>query len=165
MIINKDKINVFTTIKSHGLKGFIKINIHVANDDFLELIKIKTIFLNSNQEKFEIESAMETSNGFNIKFKNFNKIEDIQNFLKKDFFINRNDLPIEMIPQDLINVNVFIEEEGKKILYGKIINYKFYKNINSMMIEVEETNKEILICDIEKFKNFNKEMNEIYLYL
>lgn len=161
---NKNLIKIFKIRKPHGLKGYLKIDLYIEDEDLLELVKSEINIICDNGNSYKIQDTIKIVKELGIKLQDIDRIEDVQNLVNNDFFIQRDDLKIELIPQDLIDVNVFCNKDNTKELYGKIVGYNFFKNMKSMMLKIEENkDKSIILIDMDSFSDYNKQKNEIIL--
>ena len=113
------QVGVITS--THGLKGEMKV--FPTTDDPLRFKELKTVLLGT--EKDYIPVTVERVKFFKqfviLKLKDFDRIEDVENFRRKSLFVTREQaVPLEdneYFIADLIGMEVFLEDGSA---FGKI---------------------------------------------
>jgi hypothetical protein len=164
MPLDRSKVKMFSASRPHGLKGFIKIFLFITEDGFDEHIKTGVKFFDHQNNVFEVEDTMVISPSFALKFKNLSTVESVKPLQGVEFFINRADLSVEMIPQDLISCNVFCRiSDGTVQFCGSVVDYEYNDKIDSVMILVAN-NEDILMYSFEEeFYDFSASENRVFV--
>ncbi|QEK38267.1 hypothetical protein FZC35_02750 [Candidatus Cytomitobacter indipagum] len=98
--ISENFITIGKTIKSHGLKGHIKMHLYYENVDY------DTVFIDGNELKIESINILHDNKSI-IKFVDFDTIEDIERFCKKNVVTEKEDLQDnEVYCADLVGMKV-----------------------------------------------------------
>lgn len=109
-------------VDTHGIKGEIRILSDFSRKD---LIFNKNLKIYIRDKEFIIESYRKHKNYDMLKLIGINNINDIEYLKKNDVYINRNNLNIPFIDEDLINYDLVIKDKNYKII--DIINNKGQK--------------------------------------
>jgi len=137
------KLNDYTEIcrilKPQGLDGEIKAKILSDNDD--QLKDIIYLYLGNNHEKLDVE-YINSRQGFSIiKFKKFNKIEDVEHLRNQYLFIDKTQIrklsENEWFINDIIGCNLINEKDE---IIGEILDiedYSVVKNVVAKKLDCE----------------------------
>ena len=153
-------------VNTFGIKGQVKV-VPFTNDinRFDELKKIYIVNKSSRKE-VEIEDVKYHKNIVLLKFKGFNKIEDVENFRNAYLEIDREDGKKleegEYYIVDLIGLDV-ISDEGKNL--GKLDDI-FNTGSNDIYVVKDELGKQLLLPAIkEVIKEVDLENKKITVHL
>ena len=136
-------------VKPHGVKGEIKV--FPLTDNINRYKKLSTVFLLINNQyiKEEIISVKNTPKFVIIKFKNYNKKEDVEKLRNIYLFINREEgEPLgegEYYTQDLIGCSFWYKNEN----LGTVIN--IINEGSCYIFVVKDINKEILFPFLNEY--------------
>lgn len=140
-------IHIGKITSTHGLKGELKLKSSFLYKEKV-LKKDFCFYIGENKEQV-ILSSSRYHNGFDLlTFKNYNDINDVENFRNKEVYVKREDLNLkenEYLHEDYIGLNVYFD--NKKI--GTITDVIDCGNQNYVLIVTGE--KEILIPLNDKF--------------
>ena len=109
------KVGVITT--THGIRGEVKVYPTTDADRFLDL---EYVLLDTGREKrkLEIENVKYFKNLVILKFRGIDNINDIEQFVKKDLMVTRDNAvkcePGEYFICDLIGLKV-VTDDGKEL--------------------------------------------------
>ncbi|MGN0515237.1 MAG: ribosome maturation factor RimM [Lachnospiraceae bacterium] len=142
------RVGVITT--THGIAGEVKV--FPTTDDAARFKKLKTVIVDMGREKIElnIASVKFFKNLVILKFKEFNNINDVEKFVKKDLLITRdNAVPLgenENFICDLIGLSV-ITDDGIEL--GKLTDV-LQTGANDVYVVTGNNGREILIPAIRQ---------------
>ena len=106
------RVGVITT--THGLRGEVKV--FPTTDDPKRFKKLKEVLLDTGKErrKLQVESVRFQKNLVILKFKEFNNINDVEQYKKCDLYVSRkNAVKLEENENfivDLIGLHVVLED-------------------------------------------------------
>lgn len=115
-------IKIGKYVDTHGIRGEIRL---ISDFSRKDLIFKKDFKIYINNKEFVIESYRKHKNFDMLKLIDINNINDIEYLKKNDVFINRNDIDVPFIDEDLINYTLIIKDTQYKII--DIINNKNQK--------------------------------------
>lgn len=141
-----DYISVGKIVNTHGIKGELRIlsDFELKNQVF---IIGKNIYIGDSFIKEEIASYRKHKEFDMITLKNYNNINQVLKYLRKQVYVKREDLNIDKyLMTDLIGFDVYLKEQ--KI--GKIIDF-VYNGSNKLL--VVEGLKKFYIPMVEDFVN------------
>lgn len=141
-----DYINVGKIVNTHGIKGELRIlsDFELKNQVF---IIGKNIYIGDSFIKEEIASYRKHKEFDMITLKDYNNINQVLKYLRKQVYVKREDLNIDKyLMTDLIGFDVYLKEQ--KI--GKIIDF-VYNGSNKLL--VVEGLKKFYIPMVEDFVN------------
>ncbi len=152
-----ERFLVGVVASTHGLQG--EVNVYPTTDDPQRFKKLKKITLDTGRNglvELEIEHVKFTKKFVILKFKGWDKIEDVERYRGKELTIDRADAVEledgEYFAADLIGLKVFSEEGDE---FGTIVDvmatgandvYELKRNIdapNVMLPAIHECIKEI----------------------
>ncbi len=141
-----DYISVGKIVNTHGIKGELRIlsDFELKNQIF---IIGKNIYIGDSFIKEEIASYRKHKEFDMITLKDYNNINQVLKYLRKQVYVKREDLNIDKyLMTDLIGFDVYLKEQ--KI--GKIIDF-VYNGSNKLL--VVEGLKKFYIPMVEDFVN------------
>ena len=141
-----DYISVGKIVNTHGIKGELRIlsDFELKNQVF---IIGKNIYIGDSFIKEEIASYRKHKEFDMITLKDYNNINQVLKYLRKQVYVKREDLNIDKyLMTDLIGFDVYLKEQ--KI--GKIIDF-VYNGSNKLL--VVEGLKKFYIPMVEDFVN------------
>lgn len=141
-----DYISVGKIVNTHGIKGELRIlsDFELKNQVF---IIGKNIYIGDSFIKEEITSYRKHKEFDMITLKDYNNINQVLKYLRKQVYVKREDLNIDKyLMTDLIGFDVYLKEQ--KI--GKIIDF-VYNGSNKLL--VVEGLKKFYIPMVEDFVN------------
>lgn len=141
-----DYIRVGKIVNTHGIKGELRIlsDFELKNQVF---IIGKNIYIGDSFIKEEIASYRKHKEFDMITLKDYNNINQVLKYLRKQVYVKREDLNIDKyLMTDLIGFDVYLKEQ--KI--GKIIDF-VYNGSNKLL--VVEGLKKFYIPMVEDFVN------------
>ena len=141
-----DYISVGKIVNTHGIKGELRIlsDFELKNQVF---IIGKNIYIGDSFIKEEIASYRKHKEFDMITLKDYNNINQVLKYLRKQVYVKREDLNIDKyLMTDLIGLDVYLKEQ--KI--GKIIDF-VYNGSNKLL--VVEGLKKFYIPMVEDFVN------------
>lgn len=137
------KVGVITS--THGLKGEVKV--YPTTDDLQRFSYLKECFLDTGSQRLpmEVEGCKFFKNQAILKFKGYDKIEDVENFRQCGLWVDREHaVPLEegeFYIADIINAKVY-EEDGN---YLGILTDVLETGANDVYAVKLENGKELLI--------------------
>lgn len=141
-----DYISVGKIVNTHGIKGELRIlsDFELKNQVF---VIGKNIYIGDSYIKEEIASYRKHKEFDMITLKDYNNINQVLKYLRKQVYVKREDLNIDKyLMTDLIGFDVYLKEQ--KI--GKIIDF-VYNGSNKLL--VVEGLKKFYIPMVEDFVN------------
>ena len=114
----EDLLKVGIIANTHGLRGEVKV--FPTTDDARRFLDLETIILDTGREKkiLTIEHVKFFKNMVILKFKEFDHINDVEKYRKKELFVTRDQaVPLgenEYFIADLIGLAV-VEEDGEEL--------------------------------------------------
>ncbi len=141
-----------------GLKGEVKILSETNHKN--EIFKVgNSLYIDS--KKYVIEGVKQNPKGEIIKFSNINDISQTDEILKKEVYVDKDDLSVEYLLVELINMDVY--ENSKKIGNVKeILLNKKYNYIKTCDIIIPITDNFIEKIDFENSIIYVKNMGGLY---
>ena len=141
-----------------GLKGEVKILSETNHKN--EIFKVgNSLYIDS--KKYVIEGVKQNPKGEIIKFSNINDISQTDEILKKEVYVDKDDLSVEYLLVELINMDVY--ENSKKIGNVKeILLNKKYNYIKTCDIIIPITDNFIEKIDFENNIIYVKNMGGLY---
>ncbi|MCR4612311.1 MAG: ribosome maturation factor RimM [Lachnospiraceae bacterium] len=112
----EDFLQVGAIIKTHGIRGEVKV--YPLTDDVNRFKELDEVILEPEDDNvsLKIEGVKYYKNLVILKFKDFDNINDIEPFVKKGIYVNRENAVAceedEYFIADLIGLNV-VTDEGK----------------------------------------------------
>ena len=153
-------------VNTFGIKGMVKIK--PFTDDIKRFDKLKTIYIEVNNEKkeYEIQEVKYHKNMVLIKFKGIESIEQAEQLRQRYILIDREkEEPLEegvYYIVDLIGLKVYTDD-GK--LLGKVDDI-FNTGSNDVYVVKDELGKQILLPGIpEVLKDIDLENEKITVHL
>ena len=107
-------LRVGTVTTTHGLQGEVKV--YPTTDDPRRFLKLKQVFLRTGKEDLPLEIAQVrfAKNLVILKFKGYDRIEDVTAFRQKELYVARENAvrlsENEYYIADLIGMQVFLED-------------------------------------------------------
>lgn len=114
----EDLLRVGVITQTHGIRGEVKV--FPTTDDPMRFKKLKHCVVQLKREDIELEvqSVKFFKQYVIVKFKNYDSINDIEQFVKKDLMVTRDNAvkcePGEYFICDLIGLNV-ITDDGREL--------------------------------------------------
>lgn len=146
----EDLLRVGVITSTHGIRGEVKV--FPTTDDPKRFKKLKKCIVECKRETYnlEVESVKFFKQYAIIKFKDYNKIEDVEKFIKKDLLVDRENAvkcaPGEYFICDLIGQTV-VTDDGMTI--GKITDV-IETGANNVYEVTDDNGKIVLIPVIEQ---------------
>lgn len=146
----RDALRVGVISSTHGIKGEIKV--FPTTDDAGRFKTLKEVILDTGREslKLEITNVKFFKKQVILKFKNYDRIEDIEKFKGKDIYVTReNAVKLEegeYFIADLIGLSVILDD-GQSL---GILSDVLQTGANDVYIVKTGDNKEILIPAIKE---------------
>lgn len=138
-----------TIVKPHGLKGEVKVYPHT--DDLSRFEDASYLIVGETEEKLEIQSAREQKGMVFLKFKNKNTIESIEYLIRKDLYVNAENMreleDDEYMIDTLIGLEVYLEDD-KKI--GVVTDFLQY-TANDVFVITLESGQKAMIPFLKQF--------------
>jgi 16S rRNA processing protein RimM len=143
MIITIDNIKylqIGVFLSSHGLRGGIKFSTSINEIDNLIFPQIEEYFLIENNIAMPISilDIKVNNNNYILKIQNIDNIDAAKALTNKALYIKRDNLNLDIIPNDLLFFEVF-DKNNKP--YGKVIDFGDYGN--GIVLEIETINDEV----------------------
>ena len=145
----QDLLQVGAIIKTHGIKGEVKV--YPLTDDVQRFKKLKEVILEPEKDNIilEIESVKFQKNIVILKFKGFDSINDIEVHVKKGIFVTRKDaVPLdedEYFVADLIGLDVVTDDDKA---FG-VVKDVLHTGANDVYV-IEHQGKEVLVPAIKE---------------
>lgn len=145
----EDYLKVGAIIKTHGIRGEVKV--YPLTDDASRYNDLKEVILEPDKDNIilEIEKVRFYKNIVIIKFKGFDNINDIQEHIKKDIYVTRDNAVSleedEYFVADLIGLKV-ITDTGD--LFGTLIDV-ITTGANDVYV-IDHQGKDVLIPAIKQ---------------
>ncbi|NQX84119.1 MAG: 16S rRNA processing protein RimM [Mycoplasmataceae bacterium] len=143
-------------VNTHGIKGDFKVILKPSNFTIsTNIIKNSYVDVNGNNVYINIERVSKHKGAYLLKAKEFNNINDVENFKGYNLyseipFNNKEYFYYELIGMEVVNKNIAI---------GKVENYFLQGNFYSLTLE---NNNDLTIPIDNRFiSNVNKEDNKI----
>lgn len=142
------RIGVFSN--THGIKGEIKV--FPTTDNIKRFDDLKSVILDTNngQINFDVEGVRYFKNMAILKFKDINRIEDIEMYKGCDILVTReNAVPLEnneYYIADLIGLKVFDEEQKKLGIISNVIQ----TGANDVYVVKTDKESDLLIPSIKE---------------
>lgn len=146
----QDALRVGVISSTHGIKGEVKV--FPTTDDAGRFKTLKEVILDTGREslKLEITNVKFFKKQVILKFKNYDRIEDIEKFKGKDIYVTReNAVKLEegeYFIADLIGLSVILDD-GQSL---GILSDVLQTGANDVYIVKTGDNKEILIPAIKE---------------
>lgn len=163
----EDLLQVGAITQTHGIRGEVKV--YPMTDDVKRFKKGVSLILDTGKQKLsmEIEGVKFFKQYVILKFKGYDSINDIEQFVKKDLFVTRENAvklkKDEYFIADLIGVMVKNEEDGSVI--GEITDV-MATGANDVYIVTLPDGKEVLIPAIKDcVKSVDLEQNVMTIFL
>ena len=158
-----DFVKVFHILKPFGIKGEVKA---ISISDNIERFKEDIYYYIDKKEKVSIEKYSYHKGFLYIKFKEYDNINQILQFVKKDVYILEKDLfklpEGEYYIYKLIGFDVFLEDGT---LIGKLEDI-LQKTVQDLYVVKTLENKEIYIPYVDEFiKEIDEENGKIFVKL
>lgn len=148
-------------VKTHGIKGEVKIDAWSDTPEFL--VSFKSMFLKDGT-KLEVQKARVHKQGVIVKFKGIDSIDDALLYLNRTVYIDKTDVSLDdgvYFIDDLVGLDVIDVESGKK--YG-VIKDVFQTGSNDVYIVSGEDGKSYYIPGIADIvKNVDLEKGVMYI--
>ena len=142
------QVGVITT--THGVRGEVKV--FPTTDDPARFKKLKNVILDTGREKIDLEVAGVKffKNMVILKFKGYDKIEDVMGFKGKNLFVTRENAvklkKNEYFIADLIGMKVYTEDES----YLGVLKDVLATGANDVYEVKMENGKDVLIPAIRQ---------------
>lgn len=142
-------LQVGTIIKTHGIKGEVKV--YPLTDDVNRFKDLKSVILEPSKDNLplEIEGVKFFKNLVILKFKDYDNINDIEMYVKKGIFVTREDaVPLEedeYFVTDLIGLKVMTDDG---LSFG-VVKDVLHTGANDVYV-VEHNDKEVLLPAIKE---------------
>ncbi|RKD34411.1 ribosome maturation factor RimM [Thermohalobacter berrensis] len=156
-----DYIQIGKIVNTHGIKGELKVI--PLTDDIERFEKLDTIFIEKEEDEFQVKKVWYKKNFVILKLKGYNNINDVLKFKNRFILIHKDDaieLPedsyfiFEIKGLDVYHIN------GEKI--GKVVDV-LQPGANDVYV-VKNGNKEYLIPAVKEFiKEINLEEGKIVI--
>ncbi|MDO4615231.1 MAG: ribosome maturation factor RimM [Lachnospiraceae bacterium] len=164
-MLKEFEVGVITSF--HGLKGETKV--FPTTDDASRFRKIKKVHLDNGTE-LEIESVRYFKGRPIIKFRGYDRLEDVEKFKGKSLFVDRSDAdPLrkgEVYIAEILGADVFDEQNAH---YG-VLKDVLKTGANDVLVITKDDGTEkllpvipdcVLLMDAENHKVIVREMREI----
>ncbi len=162
----EDLLKVGIIANTHGLRGEVKV--FPTTDDARRFLDLETIILDTGREKkiLTIEHVKFFKNMVILKFKEFDHINDVEKYRKKELFVTRDQaVPLgenEYFIADLIGLNA-VSDEGEEL--GRIANV-LQSAANDVYVIEKAGAAELLVPAIKDcVRKVDLEAGEIVLHL
>lgn len=137
-----DFIWIGRIVDTHGIKGEVRI---ISDFEYKNIVFQEgfNLYIGEEKKKEVIASYRHHKNFEMVTFPEYNNINEVLKYLKKDVYIVREDLQLrkdEYLDDDLIGMDVF--DDGKEL--GKIVEI-FKSSPTNKLIKVNHQNKFIYI--------------------
>jgi len=138
-------------VNTQGLKGQVRVYPYTSDKERFE--ELDVIYLNEKlTESLEIESVGYKKNLVILKFKGFNKIEDVEKLRERDIFINRETQGLDLEEDefyiaDLIGLEVIDEKAG---FIGKLDDI-LQNTTQDLYVVKREVGPNVLIPYVDEF--------------
>ncbi len=151
---------------THGINGYIvvKLLVDINLNEFIG--KNLFILINDIYKPVEIEKIFVKQNDFVIKFKEFNNIDNVKQYIKSSIFLSMIDINDSsfVIEKNIIGYDV-IDNQNQQII-GKIISVEHYKKNKLLSFCDLIQNKNILVPFVDEFVvNINHDLRQVSLNL
>lgn len=164
-VIMQRVLQVGTIIKTHGIKGEVKV--YPLTDDVNRFKKLKEVILEPEKDNItlEIEGVKFFKNLVILKFKDFDNINDIEMHVKKGIYVTRENAveceEDEYFVADLIGLDVVTDENEQ---FGKIKDV-IHTGANDVYV-IDYNDKEVLVPAIKQcIKNISIKDNKMTIHL
>ncbi len=137
-------LEVGQIVNTYGIKGFVKVNPLVDNNNQFKSFKILYIQVKNNLRELQVEEVKISKNLVLLKFKGIETIEQAEELRNYYLQAKRSDIKLEKgayFIVDLIGLEVYTEE-GK--LLG-ILKEVLQPGANDVYVVVNEAKEEILL--------------------
>ncbi len=155
-----DKIFIGKVVKTHGIKGEIRILSSFPYKDKVFIIGNNIII---DDKEYKINSYR-VHKGFDmITLDGYNNINDVLGLLKKDVYISKDLLELdedEILDEDLINYSV-LTKDGKKGIIKEI----FYASSNNKILRIELDHEVLIPYNSPMIISINKNDKTIMIEL
>ena len=142
-------------VNTHGLKGEVRILSDFKYKD-KTFIPNFNIYVGKGKEELTVKTHRIHKNYDMVTFDRLNNIEDVLKYKGEMIYINRNDLNVNYLDEDLIGMNVY--DENKNL--GKIEHLK--KGVKYDFLVIKYNGKEYMIPNIKEFvKNVDVKTKKI----
>ncbi len=166
--MNKDDMfRVGVIANTHGIKGEVKV--FPTTDDLNRFDYLKNVFLDTGREliELEVEGVKYFKGQAILKFKGFDKIEDVERYKQKDLLVTReNAIPLEegeYYVKDMIGLDVYDDTDLTKSI-GKLVDV-LQTAANDVYVVEGTDGEEILIpCTEECFKGCDLEAGKMIVH-
>ena len=158
-------LEVGQIVNTYGIKGFVKVNPLVDNNNQFKSFKTLYIYQKNNLKELQVEEVKFSKNLVLLKFKGVETIEQAQELRNYYLQAKREDIKLEKgayFIVDLIGLEVYTEE-GK--LLG-ILKEVLQPGANDVYVVQNEAKQEILLPVIpDVIKQVDIEGNKVIVHL
>lgn len=162
----EDLLKVGIIANTHGLRGEVKV--FPTTDDARRFLDLETIIMDTGREKkiLTIEHVKFFKNMVILKFKEFNHINDVEKYRKKELFVTRDQaVPLgenEYFIADLIGLSA-VSDEGEEL--GKLSDV-ISSAANDIYVITKEGAPDLLVPAIKQcIKKVDMERGSIEIHL
>lgn len=162
----EDLLKVGIIANTHGLRGEVKV--FPTTDDARRFLDLETIILDTGREKkiLTIEHVKFFKNMVILKFKEFDHINDVEKYRKKELFVTRDQaVPLgenEYFIADLIGLSA-VSDEGEEL--GKLSDV-ISSAANDIYVITKEGAPDLLVPAIKQcIKKVDMERGSIEIHL
>ncbi len=145
--------------KAQGIKGEIKINLHLENE---RIASLKSVIIDG--EQFDIEKIESRVNGTFFKLKNVNDRTTAENLAGKEIFANEEELEKlkenEFYFADLISANVVGRTTGEN--FGRIVDIDQFGSADVIYVKKDNIVFSLPFVD-DIFLQFDKISKSFYV--
>lgn len=162
----EDLFQVGVIVSTHGLRG--EVNVFPTTDDVKRFKKLKKVILDTGKEHIElnVESVKYVKKFVILKFKEFNDINEVEQYKKKSLLVERKDAvkleKDEYFIADMIGIDVF-NEDGSKL---GILKDVIMTGANDVyQVEMEDKGEVLIPAIKECILSVNIEERKIVVHL
>lgn len=138
-----------TVVKPHGLKGEVKVYPHT--DDLSRFEDATYLIVGGTEEKLEVQSIREQKGMIFLKFKDKNTIESIEYLLRKELYVDGDNMreleEDEYMIDTLIGLEVYLEDDTK---IGVVTDFLQY-TANDVFVITLESGQKAMIPFLKQF--------------
>ncbi len=162
----EDFLQIGVISSTHGIKGEVKV--FPTTDDVNRFKKLKEVYLDTGKEKLTLhpESVKFFKQFVILKFKEYNNINDVEQFRQKSLLVDRQNAvklrKDEYFIADLIGLKVITDEEKTLGILKDVLQ----TGANDVYIVEMEDGKEVLLPAIKEcILNVDVETGEVLVHV
>lgn len=142
-------ISVGKILKTHGLKGALKIRPYNLSGRFFEYSTEIFLYQNNFYKKYEIEQIQHLNELLVIKFCDIDTIEEAQKLKDIEIFVLKDSIPVEDDEILYIDIIGFKASFNSKI-FGEVVNIANY-GAGEIYVVKKQSGTEVLLPDQSQF--------------